>query len=109
MQRDDRRHRRRGSPGRLDMCTFDSEQIAHELLAYLVEHEEAQDTFEGIVEWWLLEQRIKRQTATVRKALSELMAKGLVVERKGRDGRSRYGINYRRVKEIRKLLKQGAA
>ena len=91
------------------MCTSDGEQLAHKLLAYLVEHEEAQDTFEGIVEWWLLEQRIKQQTAEVRNVLSDLMAKGLVVERKGRDGRSRYSINRRRVDEIRKLLERGGA
>lgn len=78
--------------------------IFYEILAYLVEHPEAQDTTEGIVEWWLLEQRIKRQTTKVKTALAELVAMGLVLERKGPDGRVYYCIDQRKAAEIRRLL-----
>jgi hypothetical protein len=78
--------------------------IFYEILAYLVEHPEAQDTMEGIVEWWLLEQRIKRQTSRVKATLTELIALGLVLERKGRDRRVHYRINRRKAAEIRRLL-----
>jgi predicted transcriptional regulator len=81
-------------------------QIAAAILAYLAEHPKAQDTLEGIVEWWLLEQEIKRRTAMVREALAELLAKGLVVERKGRDGRMHYRLNRHKRREIAALLKQ---
>lgn len=79
-------------------------EIAHEILAYLVEHPRAQDTLEGIVEWWLLEQEILRRTAQVQAALAELVARGLVLERQGKDGRTRYRINRRRSARIRDLL-----
>ena len=81
-------------------------QIAAAILAYLAEHPKAQDTLEGIVEWWLLEQEIKRRTVMVQEALAELLAKGLVVERKGRDGRMHYRLNRRKRQEITALLKQ---
>jgi hypothetical protein len=79
-------------------------QIAYEILAYMIEHPEAQDTLEGIVEWWLLEQQVMRQTARVKQALSELVSKGLILERKGKDSRIHYRINQRKYKEIRALL-----
>ena len=79
--------------------------IFYEILAYLVEHPEAQDTMEGIIEWWLLEQRIKRQTAKVKTALAELVNMGLVLERKGRDKRVHYRVDRRKAAEIRSLLK----
>lgn len=80
-------------------------QIASEILAYLAEHPGAQDTVEGIVEWWLLEQKIKRHTAQVKEALAELVTQGLVLEHKGRDARIHYRMNRRKTEEIRALLK----
>jgi predicted transcriptional regulator len=82
--------------------------IAYEILAYLVERPAAQDAFEGIVEWWFLEQEIQRRTAEVKDALSSLIDKGLVIERKGRDGRLRYHINKRKTQEIHSLLSKGS-
>jgi hypothetical protein len=69
-------------------------------------HPKAQDTLEGIVEWWLLEQEIRRSTALVNAALSELISQGLVLEHRGKDGRIHYRINRRKVARIRALLKQ---
>ena len=80
--------------------------IFHEILVYLVEHTEAQDTMEGIIEWWLLEQRIKRQTVKVKAALTELVNMGLVLEHKGQDGRIHYRVDRRKAAEITKLLKE---
>ena len=60
-----------------DRPMMNKQQISNEVLAYLVEHPDAQDTLEGILEWWLLERQIKFQTARVKEVLSELVAKGL--------------------------------
>ena len=46
--------------------------LAYEILKYLVRHPQAQDTVEGIVEWWLMEQRIVNASAEVKVALAEL-------------------------------------
>lgn len=91
-----------------DESSIGKSQIAYKILAYLAEHPEAQDTLEGIVEWWLLEQQIKHQTAKVKKVLTELVAEGLILERKG-DLRTYYRINRRKYKKIRALLKQNTS
>ena len=80
--------------------------IFYGILAYLVEHPEAQDTMEGIVEWWLLEQRIKHQIAKVKTALAELVNMGLVLERKEWDGRVHYRIDRSKATELTKLFKE---
>ena len=83
----------------------DESKIGDEILAYLVDHPKAQDTLEGIVEWWLLEREIKFETARVKEALSELVDKGLILEKKGPDSQIHYRINQSRFEEIRKLAK----
>jgi hypothetical protein len=87
-----------GTPGR---------RIADEILAYLVEHPEAQDTVEGITEWWLLEQRIRGAVAEVEGALHDLVANDLLVARRCPDGRTYYGLNRAREREIRRHLRNG--
>ena len=87
-----------------DLPVTNKAQISNEILAYLVEHPEAQDTLEGIVEWWLLEQEIKFETARVKEALSELVAKGLILEKKGSNSQRHYRINQSRFEEIKKLV-----
>jgi predicted transcriptional regulator len=79
--------------------------VAGEILAYLAEHPGAQDTVEGIVEWWLLEQEIKHHTTQVKEALAELVTKGLVLKHKGRDARIYYRMNQHKTEEIRALLR----
>jgi hypothetical protein len=78
--------------------------IAYHILAYLHANPEAQDTLEGIVEWWLLDQKIRQQTETVKKALADLAARGLIVARTGKDSRVVYGIDRSRQEEIEVLL-----
>jgi hypothetical protein len=86
------------------LCLSGKDQIAQEILAYLAEYPEAQDTFDGIVQWWLLEQKIKYQVNLVREVLAELVSKGLLVEYKSRDSRIHYRTNETSHKEIRRVL-----
>ena len=87
------------------MSETERSKIAYEILAYLANNPEAQDTVEGIAEWWLLAQKIERQVAKVREALAALVARDLIVERKGKDSRTYYRLNKRRTKEISEMLK----
>jgi hypothetical protein len=87
------------------MCTTSKEQTKRDILTYLAENPEAQDTVEGIVEWWLLEQGIINRTNEVKDALTELVRRRLVLERKGRDARPHYRVNRQKTKEIRNYLK----
>jgi hypothetical protein len=79
-------------------------QIAYEILQYLIDHPKAQDTLEGIVQWWLSEGTIKRQ-AFVKEALSVLVTDRLVLACKGKDNQTRYKINGRRNAKIISLLR----
>ena len=80
--------------------------IFYEILAYFADHPRAQDTIEGIVEWWLLEQRIKQATTQVKATLEQLVAEGLVIAREGAAGRVYYRVNRQKAREIRRLLRE---
>jgi hypothetical protein len=79
-------------------------QVAHEILAYLVDHPEAQDTLDGIIEWWLLERKTIYQKKIVKEALAELVDKGLVLEIPGGDSRIHYKLTPDKQGEIRTFL-----
>ena len=87
------------------MC-LTPEQISGEILKYLAEHPGAQDTVEGVTEWWIYQQRIESHAAQVEQALADLVARGLLLERKARDARFHYRLNRRRMREITSLLKR---
>jgi len=65
--------------------------IEDEILRYLARHPEARDTLKGIVEWWVLEQRIECTAAEVKSGLEKLVARNLVMVRHSRDCRTYYG------------------
>ncbi|OPX92861.1 MAG: hypothetical protein A4E58_03208 [Syntrophorhabdus sp. PtaB.Bin006] len=79
-------------------------QIAHDILIYLSKHPDAQDTLEGIVEWWLLEQVITHHMAAVKEALAELVDRELVLEIKSADSRVRYRSNGEKYREIKAMV-----
>jgi hypothetical protein len=78
----------KGSP-----CLPDNSQIALEIMAYLGEHPEAQDTLEGIVEWWLLERKIIHQIDKVQEVLADLVKKQLIIETKSGASGVLYRLN----------------
>lgn len=81
-------------------------RIAYGVLKYLAENPNAQDTLEGIVEWWLLERLTKNHAARVKEALAELVVGELILERRGKDSRTYYKINRRKLNEITAFLKE---
>ena len=91
---------------KVDLYVTEKSHIVHEILTYLVDHPDAKDTLEGIVQWWLLERRIQNAIAKVKEALAELVAQGLVLENEGRDSRIHYRINRRKHEEIQGFLKE---
>jgi hypothetical protein len=73
-----------------------------------MDHPDAQDTLEGVVEWWLLERKIKNQTDLAKEALAELVHKALVLEVSVGDS-STYRMNRSRYEEIRAFLSDQSA
>jgi len=78
--------------------------LAHQILAYLAEHPLAQDTLEGITEWWLLDREIVHQTSAVTSALEELVAEGLILETHAKDSRAHYRLNPNKLGEVLEIL-----
>ena len=70
----------------------DESSIASEILAYLQEHPDAQDSIEGIMQWWLLERNIAFQAKLLREALAGLVKEGSVIEVVSQSG-SHYKLN----------------
>jgi hypothetical protein len=83
------------------------QQIAYDILSYLAKNPDAQDTLEGIMGCWLPEQAARPRIVAVEGALAELVGRGLVLERRGKDGRTFYKVNRRRLREISSLLAGG--
>ena len=90
------------------MCELGKAQTLKEILAYMAENPDAQDTLEGIAEWWLLERRIVQRVGQVKDALDELVSDDLLIERRGEDARSRYSVNRRRLGDIASIIAGGA-
>lgn len=78
--------------------------LARRILAYLDENPDANDTSEGIAEWWLLEREIREQQDQVEAALSELAAEGWVIASRRADARVHYRLNPDRAQELREHL-----
>lgn len=77
------------------------------ILTYLLQHPDAQDTLEGIIQWWLLERYIRRHTILVSQALSELVNKDLIVEIHHSNTQPHYQINKNNIQKIQELVVRG--
>jgi DNA-binding transcriptional regulator PaaX len=81
-------------------------EVGKFILGFLLKNPDAEDTLEGIVEWWLMRERIEYETGRVRAALEDLVEKGFVLERKRSGSDMRYRLNERKVREVQSYLKQ---
>ncbi|HVQ35982.1 MAG TPA: hypothetical protein VMS31_00520 [Pyrinomonadaceae bacterium] len=89
------------------MSETDRTHILSAILEYLLKNPHAQDTLDGIYQWWLPQQRIRTDRATLTGALGELVRRKLIVQSKRRDSQIHYRINVRRSQEIEAVLKRG--
>jgi hypothetical protein len=62
----------------MNECFPDKSRIAREMLSYLSAHPDAQDTLDGIVQWWLRERKSDQHTTLVKEVLADLVTQGLV-------------------------------
>ena len=62
--------------------------IANEIVRYLHQRPFAADTLDGIVKWWIKQQRVEEQTRLVKQALSLLETQGFVVQRSSATGQT---------------------
>ncbi len=66
------------------------DETVRAIMEYLRQNPDAQDTQDGILQWWLTELPTKPRDATVKKALDDLVRAGLLSEHKGKDAQISY-------------------
>lgn len=71
-----------------------------------MDNPDAQDTLDGIVDWWLLQQDIKRNVVIVRETVEELLQRGFVLERQGNDRTKYYQVNREKLPEISAFIER---
>lgn len=81
-----------------------TQETAREILGYLISHPDAEDTLEGIARWWLERGRIERTIAEVGDSLEDLLARGLILERRERTKLACYRMNPAKRTEVAKFL-----
>jgi predicted SnoaL-like aldol condensation-catalyzing enzyme len=59
---------------------------------YLRKNPNAQDTRDGIIQWWLTQLPAKPREATVKQALDSLVHEGVLSEHKGKDAQVSYRL-----------------
>lgn len=79
-------------------------EICYSILAYLSANPDAGDTLDGIVEWWLLRQRLKFETRNVSEAVAKLVSEGLIEEHEEADSHIIYRLNSSKDQVIRNML-----
>ena len=80
--------------------------LTDEVLAYLLRYPQAEDTVEGIAEWWLPTGGNRHAVSDVEAALSQLVGAGFLVARQCGGGRIYYRLNRDKEQEIRWRLRQ---
>jgi hypothetical protein len=73
----------------MNECFPDKARIAREIISYLSAHPDAQDTLDGIVQWWLRERKSNQHTTLVKEVLADLVTQGLI-EKNQKEGETPY-------------------
>ena len=79
---------------------IDEPEIQRQILHHLAASPLAQATWEGILEWWVMERALERETRRVERALAALVESGWLIRRQDPDGRTRYRIVEERRAEL---------
>jgi hypothetical protein len=58
---------------------MDKKEVKEAVLQYFHDHPDAQDTIEGITEWWIARSLIDLNAETVREVIIQMCADGLLI------------------------------
>jgi Fe2+ or Zn2+ uptake regulation protein len=81
-------------------------EIASRILEYLEKSPHAEDTYRGILEWWLLQQMIEIDSMDVRQALRELVSEGFLIESERSDKQVLYHFNSEQTEAAKAFRRQ---
>jgi len=76
------------------------------VLGYLVEHLEAKDTVQGIMQWWLRDGRPNVRRSDVSSALEDLVVRGWITATSLGQGAVLYGLDKTRIDDVRDFLQR---
>jgi hypothetical protein len=68
-------------------------QTVRRILGYLLRHPNAQDTLEGIAEWWIMEEQIYQKHREVNDALNILISENLILKTQYANAEILYSLN----------------
>ncbi|HEY9132664.1 MAG TPA: hypothetical protein VIM98_12975 [Dyella sp.] len=68
-------------------------EVEHAVLAYLAQHPDAADTLDGIVNWWLPQQRYEIERRRIEKVLVSLVERGQLRRDRLPGGAVLYALN----------------
>lgn len=86
--------------------TPSEEELSRDILNYMLENPDALDEAEGILMWWISEERLRIGKAAIRVTLEKLVARGMIVARIASGGRTVYSLNKERRDEIVHFVKK---
>jgi len=67
-------------------------EVARAIADYVGNNPQAQDTLEGIIQWWLPDVEHKPRLAVIKQALDELVAGGVITAHKAKDAQILYRV-----------------
>jgi hypothetical protein len=79
-------------------------EACRQILEYLVENPHAGDTADGIVQWWLMQQRLIEAQEAVQSALDRLVAQDWILTERAADAQMHYRLNREKSEELHKYL-----
>lgn len=80
------------------------DELARDILGYLLEHPNARDEAEGILAWWFSRERILVGLARLEKVLRRLVEEDLLVMHQISGQPRSYSLNRQRIDDIAKIL-----
>jgi len=66
---------------------------AREILDYLVRHPDAQDTIDGILQWWVLDPGTRKSASKIADAVAQLSKQGFLEQKRSTDGAVFYRVS----------------
>ena len=76
------------------------------IILYLADHPSANDTLQGVMQWWLFAEGIAWSRAQIEEALVQGVEEGWILETRGGDGQVRYSLMPGKFAEIRACLQR---
>jgi hypothetical protein len=88
-----------------EFTVSEQSQIASAILRYLDANPHAEDTIEGIVQWWVRKDWVQQKVEEVERAIGLLKSRGFILEEPSAGiGGSLYRLNPECRETVRKLL-----